>query len=48
MSPEQRDALKKLQTYELNVAKTNYELQGEIFDPVEEEIEKEMYARKVK
>ncbi len=40
MSPAQRDALKKLHTYELNVAKTNYELQGRDFDPVEEEIEK--------
>ncbi len=48
MSPEQRIALEKLKAYEWNVAKITFELQEEIFDPVEAEIEKEKYARKVK
>ena len=48
MSPDQQAALEKLKTYELNVASMTYELEEEIFDPVEAEIEKEMYARKVK
>ena len=48
MSPDQSAALEKLKTYELNVAKMTFELEEEIFDPVEAEIEKEMYARKVK
>jgi hypothetical protein len=48
MSPEQRTALKQLQSYERRVALRNFELAEEIFDPVEEEIEKEMYAREVK
>jgi hypothetical protein len=48
MSPEQQAALKKLQEYERRVAKTAFELQEEIFEPVEEKIEKEMYAREVK
>ncbi len=48
MSPEQRAALKKLQDYEQRVAAKNFELQEEVFDPVEEKIEKEMFARKVK
>lgn len=48
MSPEKRIALDELKAYEWNVAKLSFELQEEIFDPVEAEIEKEMYARKVK
>ena len=48
MSPEQRVALKELQTYELRVARKNFQLQEEIFDPVEAKIEEEMYSRKVK
>ncbi len=48
MSPEQRTALKKLQDYERRVAVINFELQEEVFDPVEEKIEKEMFAREVK
>jgi len=47
LSPEQRTALKKLQEYERRVAKVNLKLQKEVFEPVEERIEKEMYARKV-
>jgi hypothetical protein len=47
MSPEQRTALKKLQEYERGAAKANLKLQEDIFDPVEERIEKEIYARKI-
>jgi hypothetical protein len=48
MSPEQRTALKKLQGYERRVAVKNFELQEEVFDPVEAKIEKELFAREVK
>jgi hypothetical protein len=48
MSPEQLNALKKLQDYERRVAVMNFRLAEEVFDPVEEKIEKEMYPRKVK
>jgi hypothetical protein len=48
MTPDQQDALKKLQEYERRVAVAAFELQEEIFEPVEEQIEKEMYAREVK
>ncbi len=48
MSPEQRASLEELQDYERRVATKNFELQEEIFDPVEEKIEREMYARDVK
>lgn len=47
MSPEQRAALEKLQDYERRVAAKNLKLQEELFDPVEEKIEKEMFARKL-
>jgi hypothetical protein len=46
LSPEQLAALKKLQELERRAAKANLTLQTELFDPVEEQIEKEMYARK--
>jgi hypothetical protein len=48
MAPEQQQALKKLQEYERRVAIKAFELQEDIFEPVEEQIEKEMYAREVK
>jgi hypothetical protein len=48
MSPEQRAALRELQDYERRVAVANLKLQEEIFDPVEERIEKELFAREVK
>jgi hypothetical protein len=48
MTPEQQAALKKLHEYEKRVAVISFELQEEIFEPVEEQIEKEMYAREVK
>jgi len=47
MSPEQAAGLKKLQDYERRVAIKHFHLAEEIFDPVEERIEKEMYSRKV-
>jgi len=46
--PEQLDALKKLQDYERRVAKKSFELQERIYEPVEAQIEKEMYARELK
>ncbi len=48
LSTEQRAALKKLQDYERRVAAISFELEEEIFDPVEEQIERELYAREVK
>jgi len=48
LSTEQQESLKKLQGYERRAAKLAVKLQEEIFDPVEEQIEKEMYARQVK
>jgi hypothetical protein len=48
MSPEQLAALRDLQDYERGVAVVNFDLAQRIFDPVEEKIEKEMYARDVK
>jgi hypothetical protein len=47
LSPEQLTALKKLQEDERRAAAINLKLQDEIFDPIEEQIEKEMYARQV-
>ncbi len=41
-------ALKKLQEFERRVGVISYKLQGELFEPVEEQIEKEMYPREVK
>ena len=46
MSPEQRGALKTLQDYERKAAAKNLRLQKEIFEPVEEKILEEMFARK--
>ena len=48
LSPEQVKALKALQDYERRVAKKNHELTEKLFDPVEEQIAKEMFARAVK
>jgi len=47
MSPESREALKTLQDYERRVGAISFELAEEIFDPVEELIEREMFARDV-
>lgn len=45
MTAEQRAALAELQDYERRVAALSNKLEEEIFDPVEEAIEKEQYAR---
>ncbi len=47
MSPDQLAALKALQNYERRAAMKNHELAEKIFKPVEEQIEKEMFARGV-
>ncbi len=44
MSPERRAALKKLQDYERRVAVKNFELEDELIDPLEEKIERELFA----
>ena len=48
MSPEQLAALRKLQDYERRVAKMNFKLAKEVFEPVEEKILRERYPREVK
>jgi hypothetical protein len=48
MSPDQKAALEELQDYERRAAVASFTLQEELFDPVEEKIEKEMFAREVK
>ena len=48
MSPEQMKALKALQDYERRVSNKHYDLLDNLFDPVEEQIAKEMFARPVK
>ena len=48
LSPEQQAALKKLQDLERRVAVVNFDLQEEIFEPVEDRIDKELFAREVK
>jgi hypothetical protein len=47
LTPDQQKALKELQEYEKRVAVIAFKLQEDIFEPIEEQIEKEMYARKV-
>lgn len=46
MSPEQKAALKKLQDFEREVAKTSMALQEKILVPVEERIQQELFSRK--
>ena len=48
MSPEQTKALKALQDYERRVSNKHHDLLDNVFDPVEEQIAKEMFARPVK
>lgn len=45
MTPEQLSALKNLQNYERRVAVKSHQLIEKIFQPVEEQIEREMFAR---
>jgi hypothetical protein len=48
MSPGQQAALEELQDFERRVAAISFELQEEFFEPVEEQIEKELFAQEVK
>jgi hypothetical protein len=48
LSPEQMKGLKELQDYERRVTKKNFELRENLFDPVEEQIQKEIFARGAK
>jgi hypothetical protein len=48
LTPDQQKALKALQDYERRVTKKNAEMREELFDPVEAQIEKELYSRAVK
>ena len=48
LAPESLAALKELQDYERKVAKLCWELESKVFDPVEEEIEKEFFSRRSK
>jgi hypothetical protein len=47
MTPNQLKALKSLQDFERRVGKKNFELRENLLDPVEAQIEKELYARAV-
>jgi len=47
LSPEQSEALKKLQDYERAVATISVRLHEKVVEPVEERIRKEMFSRKV-
>lgn len=47
MSPEQLSTLKKLQEDERRVSVLNYKLEEELIEPLEEEIEEELFAREV-
>lgn len=46
-SPEQLEALEELKAYEIRLAVTSFELEEELLEPVEERIERELFARKV-
>jgi hypothetical protein len=48
LAPEQQAALKKLQDYERKVSVVNLRLEEEILDEVEDQIEEEVFPRKVK
>jgi hypothetical protein len=47
LSPEQLAALEELQNYERRLAVTSIELEVRLLDPVEDRIERELYARRV-
>ena len=47
LSPEQLAALEELQNYERRLAVKTLELEEKIIEPVEERVEKELFARKV-
>jgi hypothetical protein len=46
-TPEQIQALEKLQEYELRLATTSLELEEELIEPVEEKVEAELFSRRV-
>lgn len=46
MTPEELKGLKALQDFERRVAKKNFDLRENLFDPVEEQIKREMFSRK--
>ena len=46
MTPEELKGLKALQDFERRVTKKNFELRENLFDPVEEQIKREMFSRK--
>jgi hypothetical protein len=48
MPPEQRAALKDLQTYEVRLAAKNWELKTTVFEPLEARIQRELFAREIK
>jgi hypothetical protein len=48
LSPDQLKALKELQEFERRVTVLDFELMEDVFEPVEEKIERELYAREVK
>ena len=45
MTPAQQAALKELQDYERRVAAKSFQVTEDVIDPVEEKIEREMFAR---
>ena len=47
MSPDQRNELKKLQDYERRVAAKAFKFQDEVLGPVEEQIQQQLFSRKV-
>ena len=47
MSPDQRNELKKLQDYERRVAVRTFKFQDEVLGPVEEQIQQQLFSRKV-
>jgi hypothetical protein len=47
LSPEQLVALEELQDYERRLATTSFELEVKLVEPVEERVERELYARRV-
>ena len=46
LSPDAREALKKLQAYERAVAVLTYKRESQVFDPVEDRIHRELYSRR--
>ena len=47
MSPDQRNELTKLQDYERRVAAKAFKFQDEVLGPVEEQIQQQLFSRKV-